>query len=163
MFGIDLQYVTEIDNKAFGDCHKIEYIKLYKRQKLRENVFDQIKLDYILLPGNMYVPKGHNIFNQKNEVKEVMICSKIPYISSTVVAYDILAILVFENPILAYQPCTFENLYPLEVLIGVLCLGSHSYRNKDREEENILRMIYTLLRMSPSALEHLRVRNFLTE
>ena len=88
LFGIDLQYVTEIDNKAFGDCHKIEYIKLYEKQKLRENVFHQIKLDYILLPGNMYEPKGHNIFNQKNEVKEVMICSKIPYISTRVV-YDL--------------------------------------------------------------------------
>ena len=59
-----------------------------------ENVFDQIKLDYILLPGNMYVPKGHNIFNQKNEVKDVMICSKIPYINSSV-AFDMLAIFSF--------------------------------------------------------------------
>ena len=162
LFGIDLQYVTEIDNKAFGDCHKIEYIKLYEKQKLRDNVFDQIKLDYISLPGNMNVPKGHEIFDQKNEVKEVMICSKIPDISCTV-AYDILAGLVFKNPILADQPCTVENLYPLEVLIGVLCFGNHPYGYSNREEMKYMNILYRLLRMSPSALEHLIIRNFLTE
>ena len=122
---------------------------------MRDNVFDQTKLDYISLPGNMNVPKGHEIFDQKNEVKEVMIRSKIPDISCTV-AYDILAGLVFKNPILADQPCTVENLYPLEVLIGV-------YGYSNREEDKPIRMIHRLLRMSPSALEHLIIRNFLTE
>ena len=121
---------------------------------MRENVFDQIKLDYISLLENMYVPKGHKMFEQKNEVKEVMICSKIPYISSTV-AYDILAGLVFENPILTDQPCTSENLYPLEVIIGVLCFGNHPCRYSNREEEKFVRMIHRLLRISPLALEHL--------
>ena len=110
----------------------------------------------------MNVPNGHEIFDQKNEVKEVMIRSKIPDISCTV-AYDILAGLVFKNPILADQPCTVENLYPLEVLIGVLCFGNHPYGYRKRTEMKHVKMIHSLLRMSPSALEHLIIRILLTE
>ena len=131
---------------------------------MREFVFYQTNLDYISLPGNVYVQRGHEIFEGKNEVKEVMICAKIPYINYGV-AYETLLGLVFENPKLADQPCTIEDLYPLEVLIGVLCFDKHPYRHKLGKEDplgkdkHLVNILYRLLRISPSTLSHLLRRN----
>ena len=125
-------------------------------------------MDYISLPGIIHIPKGRKIFDQNHEVKEVMICSNISSFNYNI-AYGILLGLVLDNPKLANQACTIEGLYPLEVLIGVLCFNNHPYRHYAHEgdplskEVDLVNIVYKLLTMAPSTLDHLLKRKMFTE
>ena len=164
LFGIDLPYVTEIDDKAFGDCREIEYIKLYETQRLRNDVFYRINLKYISLPGDIHLPNAHMIFDQNNKVEKVMIHSNIFAITYNI-AFGILWWLVWHNPKLANQPCTIDELYPLEVLVGVLGFNNHPYRQYIHkgdplsEEYALINMVFYVLINAPGTLEFLLHRN----
>ena len=173
LFGIDVKYVTEIEDDAFSHCPKLEYFKLYEHQKLRRFVFDGTNLGYILLPGNMYLQKGDKIFEELKGVKEVMICAKIPDINYGV-SYEVLWELVQNNRNLADQPCTIDNLYPLEVLIGVLGWGRHPYRRCQKkddpladedcsEELELLTILFRLLTWNPNAFQYYLSRELYTD
>ena len=150
LFGIDLQYVEDFDDDAFAYCRKIQFVKVYENQRLGVYLFDScINLEYISIPGNI---RQNPLFDGEN-IKEVMICSKIQHISYTA-AFEILYGLVCCHPILVDQPCTIEQLYPIEVLYGVLYVDNRPYKDKPSNHE-IVNMFYILLRMSPSTLEHL--------
>ena len=187
LFGIDIKYVTEIENEAFRHCPKLEYIKLYDNQKLRHNVFDETNFSYISLPGNIFVWNRLKIFKEMKGVKEVMIRAKIHFINYEM-AYEQLWELVKNNEYLANQPCTIDNLYPLEVLIGVLGCDKHPYTHPPKncnplakkkrlekqnyrpttkenslEETTLLTIVFKLLTLYPTALQYLINNNLFTE
>ena len=56
-------------------------IKLYENQYLRDDIISETKFEFISLLGNIHMDLGNIIFDDKDEVKEVMICSKIHDIS----------------------------------------------------------------------------------
>lgn len=165
--------MVEIENEAFRHCPKLEYFKLYENQKLRHFVFDESNFLFISLPGNIFVRKGHKIFDGIKGVKEVMIRAKIPYINYGM-AYEQLWELVKNNTYLANEPCTIDNLYPIEVLIGVLGCDKHPYTHYQKyidhladenslEERMLLSIIFELLTGNPTALQYLINTNLFTE
>lgn len=187
VFGIDIKYVKEIDNEAFRHCPKLEYIKLYNNQKLRNFVFDETIFRYVSLPGDIFVQKGHKIFEEMKGVEEVMIRAKIHFINYEM-AYGQLWDLVKNNEYLANAPCTIDKLYPLEVLIGVLGCDKHPYthapenhnpvanknplekqkyrpldKENSLEERTLLSILFKLLTLNPTALQYLINTNLYTE
>ena len=56
-------------------------IKLYENQYLRDDIIFETKFEFISLLGNIHMDLGNIIFDDKDEVKEEMICSKIHDIS----------------------------------------------------------------------------------
>ena len=45
LFGIDLQFVTEFDELVFACCSKIQCIKLYENQYIRDDVFENVNFE----------------------------------------------------------------------------------------------------------------------